>query len=344
MSYPLREPPPEESATTPASVFANDAGLRPWWRLLLYLAIVLTPWLLMKLAEHMAVATAQPQVIQQLSPVVEGIEEWMQFGYIFFATWIMSRIEDRDVFDYGLQPARGSVRRGLLGAVWGLLCMSLLILMLWSTHHLVFTGILQHGAGAALKGAAWAFTFIGVGLFEEFFFRGYLLYIVTLCFVDLLRRRFTRASSADTAAFWCAAVFISFAFGFVHSANPGESPIGLVCAGLAGLVFAFTLWRTGSLWWAIGFHAAWDWAQSFLFGVADSGGVSAGRLLSSRPQGSALMSGGSTGPEGSLFVLAIMLLITLIVVTTLRRSGTPVSGTSVLPWPHMEKDLAPEVH
>lgn len=338
MSYSFGEP-PQKPGSARESVFANDAGLRPWRRLLLYLAIVLTPWLLMKLAEHLAGAGTQPQSMQQLSPVVEGIEEWMLFGYVFFASWIMSRIEDRNVLDYGLGCSRGVAGRLLGGAGWGLLCMSLLIVTLWSTHHLVFTGLLQHGAGAVLKGAAWAFAIFGVGLFEEFFFRGYLLFIVTLCIADLLRGRFTRMRSADAAAFWCAAIFLSFGFGLVHSTNPGESPIGLVCAGLAGLVFAFTLWRTGSLWWAIGFHTAWDWAQSFLFGVADSGGVSAGRLLSSQPRGSVLTSGGSTGPEGSVFVLPIMLLITIIVITTLRRSGT-----SVLPWPHMEKDLTPEVH
>lgn len=338
MSYPLREPPPEEPTTTRESVFANDAGLRPWARLLLYLAIVLTPWLLMSLAEHLGGAAGRPAAIQELSPMIEGIGEWVQFGYVFFATWIMSRIEDRDVLDYGLQPSRSAMRRLLVGAGWGLLCMSLLIVTLWSTHHLVFAGLLQHGAGAVLNGAAWAFALLAVALFEEFFFRGYMLYIVTLCFADLLRRRFKRNATADAAAFWFGAVVISVTFGFVHSSNPGESAIGLTCAGLAGLVFAFTLWRTGSLWWAIGFHAAWDWAQSFLFGVADSGGVSAGRLLSSHPQGSVLTSGGSTGPEGSLFILPIMLLITLIVITTLPRSRT-----SVLPWPQMEKDLAPEV-
>ena len=73
-------------------------------------------------------------------------------------------------------------------------------------------------------------------------------------------------------------------------------------------MFAFSLWRTGSLWWAIGLHAAWDWAQSFLFGVADSGGISTHRLLSTHPVGPAWLSGGATGPEGSIFVLLVMLL------------------------------------
>jgi len=40
--------------------------------------------------------------------------------------------------------------------------------------------------------------------------------------------------------------------------------IGLVAGGLVGLLFSYSLWRSGSLWWAIGAHASWDWAQSFL--------------------------------------------------------------------------------
>jgi hypothetical protein len=41
------------------------------------------------------------------------------------------------------------------------------------------------------------------------------------------------------------------------------------------------------------------------------------------------MSGGLTGPEGSLFVLPMMLLITLIAVFTLRRDTT---SYAVVPW------------
>ena len=96
----------------------------------------------------------------------------------------------------------------------------------------------------------------------------------------------------------------------------------MLCAGCAGLMFAFSLWRTGSLWWAIGLHAAWDWAQSFLFGVADSGSISAHRLLSTRPVGSPWLSGGATGPEGSIFVLPVMAVIMLIAAFTLPRTRT----------------------
>jgi hypothetical protein len=74
-----------------------------------------------------------------------------------------------------------------------------------------------------------------------------------------------------------------------------------VAAGLAGLVFCFALYRTGSLWWAIGIHAAWDWSQSFLYGVADSGLMAEGHLFATHPVGKPILSGGLTGPEGSVF-------------------------------------------
>jgi membrane protease YdiL (CAAX protease family) len=103
--------------------------------------------------------------------------------------------------------------------------------------------------------------------------------------------------------------------------NPGESPIGLLSAGLAAMVFCLSLWRTGSLWWAIGFHAAWDWSQSFLYGVADSGIMVQHHLLATHPAGKPIFSGGTTGPEGSIFIVAVLALASLIIIFTLPRTS-----------------------
>ena len=105
---------------------------------------------------------------------------------------------------------------------------------------------------------------------------------------------------ARAIAFWAAAVVMSCLFGAGHLFNPGETAPGIAAVFLAGMVFSYALWHTGSLWWAIGFHMAWDWAQSFLYGVPDSGFLSAGRLLKTHPMGNPLLSGGTTGPEGSV--------------------------------------------
>jgi membrane protease YdiL (CAAX protease family) len=123
--------------------------------------------------------------------------------------------------------------------------------------------------------------------------------------------------------FWTSAIIVSTLFGLGHNSNPGESPIGLLSAGLASMIFCFSLWRTGSLWWAIGFHTSWDWAQSFLYGVADSGTMVEHHLLATHPIGKAILSGGTTGPEGSILIVGVIGLVSLIIFFTLPR--TPYS-------------------
>ncbi|HXS11711.1 MAG TPA: hypothetical protein VN734_03345, partial [Acidobacteriaceae bacterium] len=123
------------------SLFLGPDGLRPFWRLLLYLAI-LTPILLLMVLSHFADAKTSPHpaVVDEISPLSSTITEWLQFGFVFFATWIMSRIENRSAFDYGLARTPRRLYWLLIGALLGLIFQSLLIVILWSTHHLVFAG------------------------------------------------------------------------------------------------------------------------------------------------------------------------------------------------------------
>jgi len=86
------------------------------------------------------------------------------------------------------------------------------------------------------------------------------------------------------------------------------------------------VWRTGALWWALGYHAAWDWAQSFLFGVADSGLMTPGALMSAHPAGPAWLSGGATGPEGSALMFAIVAASVGLIGLTMMRGDQPVSS------------------
>jgi hypothetical protein len=283
---------------------------------------------------------ANKKAEHEISPLIAGINEWLQLGFVFFATWIMSRIEDRNVFDYGFSRMPRLLRWVLFGALLGLVFQSLLVGILWSTHHLVFDAVLLRGLSAVRYGIEWAIVFVGVGFFEEFLFRGYLQFNLTECLAGLVRYLSPRNRHAEAIGFWSAAVLISFGFGLTHGMNPGESRMGLLCAGCAGLMFAFSLWRTGSLWWALGLHVAWDWAQSFLFGVADSGSISAHRLLATHPVGPAWLSGGATGPEGSIFVLPVMAVLLIIAAVTLPRTRTTFLGDSR----HGATHLMPEVN
>ena len=95
--------------------------------------------------------------------------------------------------------------------------------------------------------------------------------------------------------------------------------MGIFAAGFIGFVFCVSVWLTGSAWWAIGCHAAWDWAETYFYGTADSGFVAPGHLFSTSPAGNPLWSGGTVGPEGSLLIIPVVLLILVWLVIFYRR-------------------------
>ena len=74
-------------------------------------------------------------------------------------------------------------------------------------------------------------------------------------------------------------MILSIAFGAIHLGNKNEAPTGAPAAGLIGLFFCLTMRRTGDLWFAVGFHASWDWGKTFLFSVPNSGIEMPGHVL-----------------------------------------------------------------
>jgi uncharacterized protein len=203
------------------------------------------------------------------------------------------------------------VARFFFGLVWGFVAVSALMFTLWKAGLLGFDGLMLHGGLVWTYAVEWGLVFVLGGIFEESQVRGYL--------------QFTLARGIG---FWWGALLLSFLFGFSHGSNPGESPVGLFAAGAIGLMFCLSLWYTGSLYWAIGFHAAWNWGQSYFYGTSNSGGMVQGHLIGEHPMGKVLWSGGATGPEGSLFVVPLILLIALAMwLWWGRRVVSPFAGS-----------------
>jgi hypothetical protein len=73
-----------------------------------------------------------------------------------------------------------------------------------------------------------------------------------------------------------------------------------------GLLFVFTLRRTGNLWLAVGWHATFDFGETFLYSVADSGMVFEHHLSNAMMHGPKWLTGGTVGPEGSVFSFLTM--------------------------------------
>jgi len=322
-------PPIEDDIQSPVShrpssdtnlVFYGADGLRACSAIALYFLVKATLDVLPRppSAEAMALPTF--------------LNEFAYFFVLVVAAYVISRIEKRPFARYGLGSILGSSARStaprlgqfFAGILWGLALLSLLVGILWKTGLLVFTARLLGGAAMLQWGLVWFACFLGVGFFEEYFARGFLQFMLARGIAGITRALNLSPRAASVTGFWAAALFFSVLFGLAHKSNLGESPIGLFAAGLIGFVFAFSLWRTGSLWWAIGYHAAWDWAESFLYGVGDSGHFTAHRLYQTHPVGAPMMSGGLTGPEGSIYVLLVIALTALVVALTLRsQAGSP---------------------
>ena len=320
-------PEAEPTPTNPNTIFFGSNGLRAGWGLLTFILLLVA----ISFAASYTIKSLQPKTPSTQSqssskealPKVFFLTEGLSTAAVLLVTFLMARIERRPFGTFGLGGTR-PIAHFLQGLISGVFCLSLLVFTLHLTGYLHFDSRLLAAPAALRYALIWALGFTLVAFLEETLLRGYLQYTLArglaAIYKSLLNTHHHRP-----LGFWTSALILSFVFGLGHGSNPGESPIGLLAAGLAGLVFSLALYRTGSLWWALGAHASWDWAQSFLYGVADSGTMVQGHLFATHPTGTPLLSGGLTGPEGSIFVLPTLALLAAI---TLLTSTPPLPRIS----------------
>jgi hypothetical protein len=268
--------------------------------------------------------------------------ELMNFLPLVGAAALVALIEGRrSLLAFNLTGSR-CVFHFFGGLAAGFLALSALVgAMAWGGW-LHFGPTALSGAEIVKDGALWAAAFLLVGCVEEGTFRCYLQFTLTrginfwwalgiigaLCLrlyfhskgnglwgiyaislLGLLPCLWLHLKKAPGAGFWQAAWVTSTIFGYVHTGNSGENWIGIFAAALIGFVFCVSVRVTGSAWWAIGCHASWDWAETYFYGTADSGMVARGHYLNTSPAGNPLWSGGTDGPEGSVLVLGVILLM-----------------------------------
>jgi membrane protease YdiL (CAAX protease family) len=276
-------PPPADEIIT--KIFMNDRGLRAGWRLLIYAAFVA------------ALAFGGGLVLRQFARPTRGVfspgylfvQEGFTFSVVFGAALIMALIERRSPGAYGLPVRSAFGKLFWQGFLVGLVEVSALIGLISVFGGYSFGALAVHGGELWRWGILWAVFFVLVGFFEEFLFRGY-----------------TQFTLGDGIGFWPAAILLSTLFGAVHLGNPGEGWVGAASVVMIGLIFAFTLRRTGNLWFAVGVHASFDFGETFLYSVPNSGIVFDGHLSDASLHGAKWLTGGSVGPEGSVFSFLTM--------------------------------------
>ena len=309
------------------SLFSSPTrDLRALWRIPLYAGLLLVFFTLFNMVvERFPSLSRSPN-----SPSLLFVEESVGFAIVALASWILSRIERRPLGDYGLPLTANFAKEFCQGCVFGLCEISLLIGLIAISGGYSFGSLSLSGVAILRWAVVWALVFLFVGLFEEFGFRGYILH-----------------GLAQLIGFWPAAISLGLVFGYVHSYNPGETWPGELGVFCIAVVFAFTLRRTGSLWLAVGWHAAFDFAESFLYSVPDSGAVLPGHLSNAYLHGPAWKTGGSDGPEASLFSFAVMAFMTVIFhfLYPAKPALTPASPLPTLssPTPQIQPDAVAAV-
>jgi len=264
------------------TLFFGPDGLRPGWGFLFY---TLGFYALQRSANRLAWAHdfgthgLWSTLFQELGDFVSAV----------LPALLLAKIERRPFGAYALPPRQAFGKLFWVGSAWGFVSISALLGALYGLHVFSFGHLALHGLRIARFAAFWAVMFLFVGLFEEFLLRGYTQFTLT-----------------RGIGFWPAAVVLSSAFGLIHFWNGGEQWTGLLAAAAIGFFLCLTLRRTGNLWFAVGFHAAWDWGETFFYSVPDSGMVAPGHLLSSSLHGAPWLSGGSVGPEGSVLCFVVI--------------------------------------
>jgi len=264
------------------SIFIGPNGLRAGWRFLLYIAMVAA--ILFVILPAMKLLETRIGKLWEMVAV-----EAVLFAAVVVPAFVMARIEKRRFGVYGLSREAALGKLFWIGGLWGIVSLTGLMVCLRGAHVFYFGTLALHGARIMKFAAFWAVFFVLVGFFEEFLLRGYTQFTLT-----------------TGIGFWPAAILLSAAFGAIHLGNQGEAWIGALAAAIIGLFFCLTLRRTGNLWFAVGFHASWDWGETYLYSVPNSGTVMPGHLLSSSFHGSPWLSGGSVGPEGSVLVFVVI--------------------------------------
>ena len=286
-----REPAIPESTPAPdfsvqpsyvRTVFIGPHGLRAGWGLAFYVAMF---YPLQFVASRWA---------GSLDLGASGLWSMMleEFGVLLAAglpALVLARVERRPWGVYGLPSQQAFGKLFWVGTVWGFASITLLLTTMYGMHVFEVGHLAMHGARIVKFALFWAVYFLLVGFFEEFLLRGYSQFTLT-----------------RAIGFWPSAVLLSCMFGLIHLQNVGEQWTGLLAAAVIGFFFCLTLRRTGTLWFAVGFHAAWDWGETFFYSVPDSGTLFPGHLLKSWFHGPRWLTGGMVGPEGSVLCFVVI--------------------------------------
>lgn len=224
--------------------------------------------------------------------------------FALLVTAVCLRLRGEPLSAVGLRLGARWWRHAFGGIVFGCIAMLAIAAAITAAGGVRFQ-LAPSNALSALAIGAWSFA--GVALFEELLFRGFV---------------FQRL--VDGAGATIAQLSMAILFAVAHWDNPGMEGATQVWAtldtALGAILLGLAFLRTGSLALPIGIHFGWNWMQGSVLGFDVSGLGQSGWLapqLLDKPQ---WLSGGSFGPEASVFAVLVDVIS---IVLLWRWKGSP---------------------
>ena len=263
----------------------DDRKLQPFWRAVIF--FVLGNYVL-----GLIWASTLPPVMKalriptDLSPGAIAFAEFITFLTALICTAVMAAYEKRRIDSYGLPIDRAFSRNTWEGMATGVVMAGAVALGM-----LAFGGMQIHGlatTGPALMWAAvaWLVANVCVGVAEEFWYRSY--------FLQTLWKAF---------GFWPGAIIVALIFAADHYFfKTGENVWDVITLVSLSLLMSYSVLRSGTLWFAVGFHIAFDYMQLFIIGTPNGSQIPVGRMLDVTFHGPAWLTGGVLGTEASFLM------------------------------------------
>lgn len=285
-------------------VIGPDGRLLLFWRAAIFYAAA--DWALPPLLTAPSAAIARAfNVAPDFNPGNIAISELGTLLIALVLTGAFALYEHRKIGDYGLPLDRAWRLPTLEGAVGGIAIAALVAFGMLALGGMQVKG-LAPGGSPFLFALAWLGANICIGVAEEMFYRGYLLQALW-----------------GSIGFWPGAILVALAFTADHYFyKAGENIWDVITLMSLSLLLSYSVLRTGSLWFAVGFHIAFDYMQLFVIGTPNGAQFPVGRLLDARFDGPWWLTGGVLGTEASLLMYPAMALLWLFVWWRYRGGGS----------------------
>jgi len=254
-------------------------------------SVVLTEWLGRLLLDKIQISEVFKNLLIAITQAGVSL-----FSYIM----LFSRYEKRKINELNVNTL---TKNSLFGFAAGFILQSLFILVI------IITGNYRIETLNPVSNLIPAFsTALSAGFVTELIFRGILFRIIEEKFGII------------TALSFMTLLFVVF-----HLNVEGATPVSVLATALiSGVLLSSVYVLTGSLWFTIFLHFAWDFTEPGIYGAINPGNSIEQSLLTANISGPDLLTGCQFGPQNSVQALIIITLVCLALLWFIRRQASGV--------------------